>query len=58
MSGDDLIDIYNFSKEVKYSGIQRDKAMSDKLMYIPNDDTQKYPYYRLYVVVETFGHLT
>ena len=27
--------------------------MADKLMYIPNKDTQKYP-----LVVEKFGHLT
>ena len=36
----------------------RDKAMADKLVYIPNDDTQKYPLRRLKLVVETFGHAT
>ena len=28
--------------------------MADKLMYIPNDDTQNYPFYRLLLMVETF----
>ena len=47
--------------------------MADKLMYIPNDDTQNYPekllyipsddtqncpFCRLQLVVETFGHST
>ena len=32
--------------------------MADKLMYIPNDDTQNYPFCNLQLVVETFGHLT
>ena len=27
--------------------------MADKLMYIPNDKTQNYPYCRLHLVVET-----
>ena len=27
-------------------------------MYIPNDDTQKYPFVRLQLVVETFEHST
>ena len=27
-------------------------------MYIPNDDTQNYPFFRLQFVVEMFGHLT
>ena len=26
-------------------------------MYIPNEDTQSYPFYRLQLVVETFGHI-
>ena len=29
--------------------------MADKLMYIPNDDTQNYHFGRLQSVVETFG---
>ena len=33
-----------------------DKTMADKLMYIPNDVTQKYPFCRLQLVVETLGH--
>ena len=28
--------------------------MADKLMYISNDDTQNYPFYRLKLVVESF----
>ena len=27
--------------------------MADKLMYIPNDKTQNYPYCRLHLVVQT-----
>ena len=37
----------------------RDKTRADKLIYIPNDDTQNYPFYKLQlVVVKTFGHST
>ena len=36
----------------------RDKTMADKLMYILNDDTQNYPFYRLQLMLETFGHTT
>ena len=32
------------------------KKMVDRLIYIPNDDTQHYLFCRLHVVVETFGH--
>ena len=32
--------------------------MTDKLMYILNDDIQNYPICMLQLVVETFGHLT
>ncbi len=39
-------------------GHKKDKPMADKLMYIPNDDTQSYPIYRLHLVVETFGDPT
>ena len=31
--------------------------MTDKLMYIPNADTQNYPYCRLQLVVKTFWTL-
>ena len=31
--------------------------MADEIMYIPNDDTQNYPFSRLQLVAETFGHL-
>ena len=37
-------------------GILMDKTIADKLMYMPNDDTQIYPFWRLQLVVETFGH--
>ena len=30
--------------------------MADKLMYIPNDDRQNYPFCRFKLVVETFDH--
>ena len=32
--------------------------MTDRLMYIPNEDTQNCPFWRLQLVVETFGHST
>ena len=32
--------------------ILRDKTMADKLMYISNDDTQNYPFYRLQLVLK------
>ena len=35
-----------------------DKTMADKKMYIPNNDTQIYPFCRLQLVVETFGYST
>ena len=38
--------------------IKRDKTMADKLRYIPNDDTENYPFCRLQLVVETFEHST
>ena len=34
----------------------KDKTMTDKLMYIPNYDTQNYPLCSLLLLVETFGH--
>ena len=40
------------------SGIWRDKTIADKLMYIPNDDTQNYFICRLWLVFLTFGHST
>ena len=46
-----------FKNVLKYrAGIQKDKTMVNKLMYIPNDDTQIYHLCSL--VVETFEHLT
>ena len=32
--------------------------MSDKLMKIPNDDTQNYPFCRLKLVIKSFEHAT
>ena len=32
--------------------------MADKLMYLPNDETQNPPFCRLQLVVETIGHST
>ena len=32
--------------------------MADILIYIPNYDTQNFPFCRLQLVVEKFGHLT
>ena len=32
--------------------------MAGILKYIPNDDTHEYPFRRLQLVVETFGHST
>ena len=34
----------------------RDKTMANKLMYIPNEDTQNNPFCRLILEFETFGH--
>ena len=34
------------------------RTMADKLMNIPNDDTQNYPFCRLQSFVESFGHST
>ena len=31
--------------------------MANKLIYIPNDDTQNYPFFRVQLVGETFGRL-
>ena len=43
----------------KYTGIiPRDKTMADKLLYIPNDDKQKYPFSKLQLIVEMFEHST
>ena len=32
--------------------------MADKLMYIPNDDKQNFPFFTLQLVVEKSGHFT
>ena len=32
--------------------------MAEKLMYIPNANTQNCPFYNLQLVIETFGHST
>ena len=41
-----------------HKGIERDKTMADKFMYIPNYDTQNYLFCRLQIEVETFEHST
>ena len=40
------------------TGYRPGSAIVDKLMYILNDETQNYPFFRLQLVFETFGHLT
>ena len=35
-----------------------DKTMADKLISIPNNDTQNHPLCRIKLVVETFGNST
>ena len=32
--------------------------LADKLIYIPNDDAQNYPFRRLQLVIEKFGRPT
>ena len=38
--------IYVYIGECINTGILRDKTITDKFMYIPNDDTQNYPFCR------------
>ena len=48
-----------FHASGKKIGIKKDKTMADKLMHIPDDDTQIYSFNTItirLVVVETFGH--
>ena len=47
--------IWEFDKISHSLGILREKTMADKLIYIPNDDTQNYPLCRLQFVVETLA---
>ena len=47
-----------FDLAIYISGIKRNKTVADKLMYIPNDDTQNYYFYRSELVVEPFKHST
>ena len=43
-----IFDKYFENKGIRFSlGILRDKTMADRLMYIPNDDTQNYPFFSL-----------
>ena len=46
------------STSVEKLGIYRDKTMADKMMYIPNDDTQNNPFCILKLFVETVVHST
>ena len=39
-------------------GIYRDETTADKLIYNPNDDTQNNSFFKLQLVVESFGHST
>ena len=32
--------------------------MAEELMYIPNANTQNWPFFKLQLVIETFGHST
>ena len=36
----------------------RDKTMAYKFMYIPNNETQNYPFGRLQFMLKTFEHST
>ena len=38
-----------------YAGILGDKIMADRLMYVPNEDTQNYTFFKLQLVDETYG---
>ncbi len=49
---------YNSLGHLKRTGISRNQIIADKLKYIPNDDTQYYPFYRIQLVVESFGQST
>ena len=49
-----LLALITIDKGLHLQVILRDKTMADKLLYTPNDDTQKYPFCRLQLVVETF----
>ncbi len=54
-----MINISSF--QVWNTQLQRDLKGQDNgrwIEYIPNDDTQNYPFCRLQYVVETFGHST
>ena len=50
-----LLPIYAFTCIV-HAGILREKTIADRFLYILHDDTQNYPFCRLQLVVETFGH--
>ena len=43
---------------IERQGMCYDYTMANKLMYISNVNTQNYPFCRLQLVVETFGHST
>ncbi len=36
----------------------KNKTIANKLIYIPYDDSQNYPFYGWQLVVESFAHLT
>ena len=37
---------FNILKKAREGGIYGDKTMADKWIYIPNEDTQNYPFCR------------
>ena len=55
MNGNSKIYWFSYNQSMD-AGILRNKTMADKLIFIPNDDTQNYPFSRLQIVVEPFEH--
>ena len=47
---------YYLQQSILLSRILRDKTKGDKFIFISNDDTQNYPFWRFKSVVETFDH--
>ena len=43
---------------LKQAGIERDKTMTGKLMYIPNVNIENYSFCRLQLVVEMSGQIS
>ena len=49
----DIVIIKNSLNELLHTTFRKIHDKPDNLMYIPNDDTQSYPFCRLKLVVET-----